>query len=285
MKFEPLNNSATKEIWQAFNDAFSNYEVPIQMPYEKFQKMGNRRGLNLDISLGAYEGKKLVGFVGNAEGNWNGKKTIYDCFTGIINDYKGKGLGKALLENSIIRSKELGFEQYLLEVITTNEKAYKLYASKGFKIVREFDVYSSKCENIRFSSDNLMDNDIKIIQTPDWNQFKGMWDILPSWQNSIDSVKRAKDTFEIVAAYLQSDCLGYLILDTETGDIPQLAIEKDYRRKGIASALLKKAAENRKQDFKLSLLNIDSDYKLFIYFMKKHEIPIITKQYEMLCEL
>ena len=285
MKLKPLNNSAPKEIWQAFNDAFSNYEVPIQMPYEKFQRMGNRRGLNLDISLGAYEGKKLVGFVGNAAGDWNGKKTIYDCFTGIINNYKGKGLGKALLENSIIRSKELGFEQYLLEVITTNEKAYKLYASKGFKIVREFDVYSSKCENIRFSSDNLMDNDIKIIQTPDWNHFKEMWEFHPSWQNSVDSVNRAKDTFEIVAAYRQSDCLGYLILDTETGDIPQLAIEKDYRRKGIASALLKKVAENRKQGFKLSLLNIDSDYKPFSCFMKKHEIPVIVKQYEMLCDL
>jgi len=285
MKLKPLNNSAPKEIWQAFNDAFSNYEVPIQMPYEKFQRMGNRRGLNLDISLGAYEGKKLVGFVGNAAGDWNGKKTIYDCFTGIINNYKGKGLGKALLENSIIRSKELGFEQYLLEVITTNEKAYKLYASKGFKIVREFDVYSSKCENIRFSSDNLMDNDIKIIQTPDWNHFKEMWEFHPSWQNSVDSVNRAKDTFEIVAAYRQSDCLGYLILDTETGDIPQLAIEKDYRRKGIASALLKKVAENRKQGFKLSLLNINSDYIPFSCFMKKHKIPVIVKQYEMLCDL
>ena len=285
MKLKPLNNSAPKEIWQAFNDAFSNYEVPIQMPYEKFQRMGNRRGLNLDISLGAYEGKKLVGFVGNAAGDWNGKKTIYDCFTGIINNYKGKGLGKALLENSIIRSKELGFEQYLLEVITTNEKAYKLYASKGFKIVREFDVYSSKCENIRFSSDNLMDNDIKIIQTPDWNHFKEMWEFHPSWQNSVDSVNRAKDTFEIVAAYRQSDCLGYLILDTETGDIPQLAIEKDYRRKGIASALLKKVAENRKQGFKLSLLNINSDYIPFSCFLKKHKIPVIVKQYEMLCDL
>ncbi|HPF17566.1 MAG TPA: GNAT family N-acetyltransferase, partial [Thermotogota bacterium] len=68
-------------------------------------------------------------------------------------------------------------------------------------------------------------------------------------------------------------------------DIPQLAIEKDYRRKGIASALLKKVAENRKQGFKLSLLNINSDYIPFSCFMKKHEIPVIVKQYEMLCDL
>jgi len=285
MEYKPLNNSTLQEIWQAFNNAFSDYEVPIQMPFEKFQKMGKRRGLNLDISLGAYEGKKLVGFVGNAAGDWNGKKTIYDCFTGIINDYKGKGLGKTLLENSIIRSKELGFEQYLLEVITTNEKAYKLYASKGFKIVRNFDVYSSPCEKIRFSSAHLPDSDIKIIQTPDWKKFKRMWEFQPSWQNSKESVERAKDTFELFVIYRQNDCLGYLILDIETGDIPQLAIKKTHRRKDIASALLKKAAENRKKGFKLSLLNIDSDYKPFSCFMKKHKIPVIVKQYEMICEL
>ena len=285
MDFKPLNNSTLKEIWQAFNDAFSDYEVPIQMPYEKFRKMGKRRGLNLDISLGAYECKKLVGFVGNASGIWNGKKTIYDCFTGIINDYKGKGLGKTLLDKSIIRSKELGFEQYLLEVITTNEKAYKLYASKGFKIVRQFDVYSSPCEKIGFSTNDQWNLNIRTTKSPDWDKLKAFWDIEPSWQNSIESVVRAKDAFEIFVAYDNEKCLGYLILETETGDISQLAIDKFHRTKGIGSSLLKRATENRKEGFKLSLLNIDSDYKPFSCFMRNHEISLMVKQYEMIFEL
>ena len=120
--------------------------------------------------------------------------------------------------------------------------------SKGFEVVRNFDVFRAEVANISFS-ENQIKFETKKVDKPDWKLFKTFWDIYPSWQNSIDSVKRTIDDFEIFAAFDKEKCIGYLILETNTGDVPQLSIHKDYRRKGIGSSLIKKAIENRARGF------------------------------------
>ncbi|HPR97391.1 MAG TPA: GNAT family N-acetyltransferase, partial [Thermotogota bacterium] len=70
MEYKSLSNSTTEEVWEGFNDAFSDYEVPIQMPLEKFINVGKRRGADHAISLGAYDQSRLAGFVVNAGGDW-----------------------------------------------------------------------------------------------------------------------------------------------------------------------------------------------------------------------
>ncbi len=284
MKYKTLADYSAEKIWEAFNDAFSDYEVQIQMPFEKFVRMGQRRGANYEISMGAFDKDNIIGFVVNAGGIWQGSSTIYDCFTGVIKDYRKKGIANKLIQESFINSKKLGFQKYLLEVIQTNTKAYELYLSKGFEVVRNFDVFRAEAANISFS-ENQIKFETKKVDKPDWKLFKTFWDIYPSWQNSIDSVKRTIDDFEIFAAFDKEKCIGYIILETNTGDVPQLAIHKDYRRKGIGSSLIKKAIENKREGFKLSVLNIDSSYKPFFEFMTSLNFKVVVKQYEMIKNL
>jgi len=285
MEYKPLSNSTTEKVWEAFNDAFSDYEVPIQMPLEKFISVGKRRGADYAISLGGYDKTRLAGFVANAGGSWRGKNTIYDCFTGVIKDYQRKGVATQMLEESFTNSKALGFENYLLEVIQTNTKAYELYLSKGFEVVRSFDVYRCEVKGLNSSGNKTEEFEIKKVDTVDWAQLKRFWDIYPSWQNSIDAVKRAREDFEIFAAYDKDNCIGYLVLESESGDVPQIGVHKDYRRNGIASALVKKATENRKEGYRLSFLNIDSTYQPYCDFLKQLGATLVVKQYEMIKSL
>lgn len=284
MEYKSLAKTSAEKVCEAFNDAFSDYEVPIQMPYEKFVKVGKRRGANYEISMGAYDEDRLAGFVVNAGGLWQGKNTIYDCFTGVTSDYQRRGIATKLIEESFENSKKLGFENYLLEVIQTNIKAYELYKRKGFEISRCFDVYRAEVKDITFPENKKKFN-IKKIENADWDLFETFWNIYPSWQNSTDSVKRIMENFEIFSAFDNERCIGYLVLESNTGDVPQLSIHKEYRRKGVASSLIKKASENRRDGYKLSFLNIDSDYKPFSEFMKKLNFKIIVKQYEMIRNL
>ena len=135
MEIKSLSNSTEEEICQAFNEPFADYVIPMHLPFERFHSVAKRRGADFELSVGAYEGKKLVGFVINARDNWNRTETIYDCFTGIIPDYRAKGIGKQLLEKSFEKAKDRGIKAYLLEVITHNTNAYEMYLKKGFNIV------------------------------------------------------------------------------------------------------------------------------------------------------
>lgn len=52
---------------------------------------------------------------------------------GLLKDYRGKGLGKKLLEKTIAHAKKFGLEKVELSVYTSNIHAIKLYKNLGFQ--------------------------------------------------------------------------------------------------------------------------------------------------------
>lgn len=52
----------------------------------------------------------------------------------LYQEYCGLGIGRQMMETVLGVAKELGYEQAELEVVTTNEKAFRLYESLGFEI-------------------------------------------------------------------------------------------------------------------------------------------------------
>ncbi len=53
---------------------------------------------------------------------------------GVHKDYRGKGLGKRLLDVALAQAREKGLERVELEVYSTNEAAIHLYRSAGFEV-------------------------------------------------------------------------------------------------------------------------------------------------------
>lgn len=72
---EKLNN---RELYKTFVEAFSDYQVKIDLPYWKFQQMLLRRGYYPNISMGCFMNKKLIGFSLSGFRSWNEKKTVSD---------------------------------------------------------------------------------------------------------------------------------------------------------------------------------------------------------------
>lgn len=69
------------------------------------------------------------GHIDKEEFNWLG---IF-----ISQKHRGKALGSVLLEELLIRSKEINLEIISLSVYKTNKGAYNLYSKKGFKVFKE----------------------------------------------------------------------------------------------------------------------------------------------------
>jgi putative acetyltransferase len=59
--------------------------------------------------------------------------------------YRGKGLGKFLLEDALARAKKMGFERMVLETASVLTEAIGLYTSYGF-VEYHADHLSRRCD-------------------------------------------------------------------------------------------------------------------------------------------
>ena len=101
MEYVTLDKFTEEQILETHNEAFSDYEVPMQLPLEQFQYINRRRGVRFDLSVGAVEGGTLFGFILNAIGTWENVITAYDCGTGVVPKFRKKGIGEKIFEKSI----------------------------------------------------------------------------------------------------------------------------------------------------------------------------------------
>jgi ribosomal protein S18 acetylase RimI-like enzyme len=225
-----LEGAGIETLTAAFNRAFSEYEVPMNMSADRLAEMHRRRGVRLDRSVGVFDGGDLVGFTFNGFGIWNGAPTGYDCGTGVAREYRGQGLSTAMLEQTKTLLREVGAATYLLEVLQSNAPAIGAYRKAGFETTRDF---------ICYQLDRPVDGSRKwVVETVDGvANREAMWNSQPSWQNSNDSIGRAGDPHEVLAVRDGANVIGYAILFPRTNDIAQLAVAPAHRRRGIARSL------------------------------------------------
>src|SRR5262249_52400180 len=148
MEYRFLSDEDFPILYEAYLKAFSDYVVKMQPTKEQLLETLTRRGMKYEISVGGFDNGKLVGFNLNGIDNWTEKLTVYDTSTGIIPEYRGKGITYKLFDFSFPKLRELKVEQYLLEVLDSNEKAIRAYTKIGFKEIRGFDCFIFKPGNI-----------------------------------------------------------------------------------------------------------------------------------------
>lgn len=280
-----LSDISFEVIYEAFVNAFADYVEPFNLTFQQLKYMIERRGCNLNLSFGAFSGDELVGFTLNGIGDWNGNLTAYDTGTGIIKEFRKKGIATKILNESLPVLREHNISQYLLEVIRSNTSAFELYKKAGFKVSREFDYYSSTKDKLQIKANILNKKfSIKEIVNPNWDLLKTFWDFAPSWQNSIDSINRKRDYFYIMGIFEKNTIVGYGIIEKTTGDIPQLGIANKSRKKGLATALVRHLIEVSEGD-EIKIINTDATYGPFKKFAESINLPPGFGQYEMKLEL
>ncbi|MCK5077062.1 MAG: GNAT family N-acetyltransferase [Calditrichia bacterium] len=280
-----LHNTSIEIIYEAFKKAFSDYVEPFDLSFSQLKYMVERRGYNPELSFGAFNGDELVGFTLNGTGIWNGKLTAYDTCTGMIKEYRKQGIATRMFNESLPVLRGNNITQYLLEVIKTNTGAYELYKKAGFMVTREFDYYVLPKNKIGIKSEKVNENfAIREIDNPDWDLFKTFWDFQPSWQNSIDSIQRKFEHFVILGIFIEDKPAGYGIIEKATGDIPQLAIDKKFRRKGMAITLLYYLLLHAEGN-EIKIINTCTQNQPFIKLANSINLSPGHGQYEMLLKL
>ncbi len=285
LEIQSLETVSTDMIWNTFIQAFSDYAEPVTLTHAQFMHMIERRGFDPHLSFGAFEDGCLVGFTLNGIGLWQQKRTAYDTGTGIIKSHRGRGLAEMIFVKSLPVLKENKVTQYLLEVIRKNEKALGLYQKLGFEIMRTFDYYVTPKAQVKVSAKAVYhDIFFEEDKEPDWSVFETFWDMSPSWQNSVEAVLRKKVHFNIVTLRKDGRVAGYGIIEPETGDIPQLAVDKDFRRQGLGTALLGQLIKKCPGPV-IKLINADTGAQSLKGFADNCGLIPGYGQYEMLLQI
>ena len=278
--YEILDRTSTETLHKTFLDAFSDYQVKMDLPIWKFKQMLQRRGYVPEMSIGAFKNEMLVGFVLNGFRNWNEKSTVYDLGTGVTAEYRRQGITSNMLLNIRKELKEKQVEQYLLEVIKSNTSAVELYKKQGFEIQREFQCF--QLDKNKYNP--ITTYKVEHVDRINLRQLTEFWDFKPSWQNSIDSISAIPEAFLYSIVRFDNTIVGYGIIDKRTGDIPQIAVNKHYRGKGIARSIITDLIENT-ESYKISVLNVDDESKCNKDFLIKLGFEHIVGQYEMLLKI
>lgn len=285
IKIKQLTSTSIEEIHEAFSRAFADYVEPFDLTKDQLQYMIERRGCDFNLSVGAFHEDKLVGLTLNGMGEWNGKRTAYDTGTGVVKEFRKQGIATKMFVESLPILKEHGISQYLLEVICENTSAFELYKKAGFKVVRNFDYFIAEKGNLKFGNKSISDEfSIREIEKPNWNLFKTFWEFNPSWQNSIDSINRKFEFFKTLGVFKKDELVGYGIIEKHTGDIPQFAIRKEYRRMKIGTVLLKELSAYGENKI-IKFVNTESTYEPLKKFAENIEFPVGLGQYEMTLDL
>lgn len=277
MQLRSLEMIPFETLFDAFRRAFVDYSVPIALTRTQLAEIHRRRGVRLDLSAGAFAGDALVGFTFNGLGEWEGRRSGYDSGTGVCPDARGRRLASRMMYRSLELLRDVGATRYVLEVIQDNAVAYRVYEGLGFRVTRELLCWS--LDSVAESTNAEIG--IELVSSLDSVKPGGMWDWTPTWQNSIDSIRRAAELRSILAAVESDAVVGYAVL-FESGDLAQFAVAPSSRRCGIGTALLH--AARARSTHPLRIINTDSRDAGTSSFLEALGATETVRQYEMILD-
>lgn len=276
-----LDDRCFSQLYHTFIEAFSDYVFPFALTEEQFRNHIILNAVDLNRTAGCVEDGELVGFSLNGFGDWNGKATVYDAGTGVIPRCRRRGLSEAMFEMMLPVFERDGIEQFLLEVVTTNTGAIRLYEKLGFATTREFALL--QCDRTITLPEGLAKKvEVRQLEEPDWDVFLEFWSGDPSWQNSVKAIDRSKAKKRIVAAYIDGECAGYVIFSSHFGRIAQIAVDPRFAGRGVGTRLVHAVQEATAPGYSLQVINADKALTDVNKFFTRLGFYERLAQYEML---
>ncbi|MEN3324615.1 GNAT family N-acetyltransferase [Mariniflexile soesokkakense] len=277
--FNTLERTDLNTILDTFNSAFSDYIIPLKFTNESFKNKLENDRINLNFSIGAFENGKLIAFILHGFDIIKGKKTFFNAGTGVVPNKRGYQLTTQLYNYILPKFREENISHIILEVITSNIRAFKIYGTIGFKTNRILHSYKGTVKKYPQESKYL----IKQFEIDDWKKIRSFWDFSPSWQNNIQAINNVTKTHISIGVF-ENDCLlGYLCFNPKNKLIKQFAVESTKRRNSIASLLFDHMSHNYFSDF--YIINIESSDSATIKFLENYGLSKVFSQYEMILEI
>lgn len=133
--YKSMSSLSFEEAHVLFNRGFEGYIMPMNLSLDTFVGRFGNDGLSPALSVVVFDGADPIGFVLQGIREVDGRKISWNGGTGIIPEYRGRGLGHPLMEEAEKRLKESDVSIATLEALSENKPAISLYEKCGYKIV------------------------------------------------------------------------------------------------------------------------------------------------------
>ncbi|WP_316839443.1 GNAT family N-acetyltransferase [Pedobacter gandavensis] len=276
MEVRNLENIELEKLLEVINLSFSDYIVPMQLNLEKLKSKIAVEDVKLNLSRGVFEGDTMVGVMLHGLRDTDQGPMVYNAATGVIPDYRGRGLVREMYDHLLPELKKLELKKMVLEVITGNHSAIKAYEKMGYTVDRKLDCYSGK---VQVKKNNSAAS-LKELDSFNWTEFTAFWDVLPSWQNTIQSLENCKKDCRIIGAYINEVLVGYVIFNPTSRKVSQFAVAADHRGQGIGTLLFSCINELVGQQ-EVYVYNVDHTAVSTLGFLKGLGLQEKTAQFEM----
>ena len=249
--FKTFEMKDLQNLYGAFVQSFSGNSVTFSPSPAQFERrIVNKLNITPSISSLMLEGTDIVGFVLHTLGTYEKKLTAYNGGTGLIPEHRGYKRSYLFYERLIPIIQAAGASRILLEVVSTNESAIRLYESLGFtkrKVVKCFKLNDQ-------IEDNSPDVVLKAVKTYD-PKYESYWDYSPTFLDSTAQLTHNLENEVILEAFINKLSVGYVIFQPAIGRISQFGVAPQWRNQGIGWALIY-GVQTRSYQKKLTIMNV-----------------------------
>jgi len=279
MEISTLEHTPLQDITDVLNHSFLDYIVPLQLTEEQLQFKMKAEDIRTDQSYGVFSSGRLVAFMLHGLRESASGLTAYNAATGVIPEFRGKGLTARMYAELQPRLRALGVKHMVLEVIATNTSAIKAYEKEGYTKHRLLDCYAGTVKPMHMNGTIT----VKELSQPQWQLLDAQQVQRPSWQNETQTIRNIGERCRLLGAFNAGEPAGYMVYQPGNGKIQQLCVLPDHRRKGVATQLLLQVAEGGNRD--LHLYNADRDADGIKPFLEHMGLVCDLTQLEMKKEL
>lgn len=269
----PATGFSNDSLRVAMQDAFSDYEIPLQLNASAFDLMMQQRGLDRPGSRVALVDEQIAAIWLMAIRG----PDAYLISSGTRPMFRARGMARALAKDCLSGLTGRGVRSLRTEVLARNETAAKLYSSLGMRRIRLLDCYTVPAQTGPAAA-------LGEASEPEWHDLMPAAAVLhdwpPSWQNDNQSLNAIADRLLCVALSDATGIAGFAVATRETGTLHQIAVRKDKRRSGVGTDLIG-TLQTRLDGKPLRLINVQQDDDAFRALMAHVGARKTVAQYEL----
>ena len=273
--FRDLGSISLAVLARAFNHAFSDYIVDMELPQVEFEKRFRSLDIDRTFSVGAFSGNDLVGLIMHGKRQYNGATVFFNGGTGVAPAFRGAALTQRMYEHVLPLLRAAGGQRVELEVIQGNLAAATSYRKTGFRKTRELPCFRGTV--------TIAKTHFELAEFPraEWSDLHALQDWRPTWQYQTPTLHQLPDVGAL--AIRENGELVASVVYEYSGKVLQFGVKPAWRRQGMGHFLFAEVAQRTGAE--VSVGNVDGNARSTLQFLNKIGLQEYLRQDEMVLSL
>lgn len=229
-------------MFQAFKEGFSDYIIKFEVDLEFFQgHFFGPEGNAKEYSWLAMDDNRPVGLLLGGIRQFDGRKTMRCGTMCVIPSYRKQGIAAALLEKHRETASRENCDQLFLECISSNEKALNFYRKMGYRKEYDLSYFSCSDPSALTGAETTTGEKVESLTMDELKGLRELSEVHINWQNDIPYLERNNPS--LLGIKEKGNAVAALVY--RESKIHYLYVDREYRSRGFASALLAVAARDK----------------------------------------